>query len=91
MSENIKRWRGLVALVADAVANGSGSIERVHLSTAQVPFTVLDHIPVIAAPAAVVEKIHRVSVQGVYASVRIVTRIVEKTIDVVLEVADDGR
>ena len=50
---------------------------------------VLEHIPVIAAPAAAVEKIHRVSVQGVYASVRVVTRVVAKTIDVVLEAADD--
>ncbi|MET0385289.1 MAG: hypothetical protein ABW321_04985 [Polyangiales bacterium] len=90
MSESIKRWRGLTALLADAVANGASSVERIHLSTARIPFRVLEQIPVVSGPAGVVDRLHGVTVAGVYGSVRIVTRVVAKVLDVALDAADSA-
>lgn len=89
MSETVQRWRGLTALVADMVLQGASAVERIHLSTARKPFTVLKHIPGVAPGAALVETIYNGSVAGTYASVRAVTRIVAKTVDVALEAADE--
>lgn len=89
MSENIRRWRGLTALIADMVANGASAVERVHIATASRPFAILRQIPVVSAPASVIEAIHHASVAGVYASVRAVTRVVETAVDLALEAADD--
>lgn len=89
MSENIKRWRGLTALVADMVANGASSVERVHMATARLPFRILEQIPGVSEPALIVDKIYSTAVAGVYSAIRITTRVVAKTVDTVLEAVDD--
>lgn len=86
---NIKRLRGLLALVGSAVENGASAVERVHLATAARPFDILEKTP-IAEPAAVVDKIHGATVAGVYESVRAITKTVVKTLDSVLEAVDEG-
>lgn len=85
---NIKRLRGLLALVGSAVENGASAVERVHRATAQRPFDILEKTPV-AEPAAVVDKIHNATVAGVYESVRLITKTVVKTLDQVLEAVDE--
>lgn len=87
MSEELKRWKGFVTLLAAAVEHGASAVERVHLATSQRTFTVLEHIPGIAAPALVVNKVHDAAVSQVYSNVRLVTRAVSKTLELALDVA----
>jgi hypothetical protein len=65
-------WRGVVALVGDAVEHGSRAIERVHLETAKRPFVILEHIPVVAPVARVVHVAHDATAMTVYGTIRVV-------------------
>jgi hypothetical protein len=82
------RWRGLVALVRDAVEHGSRAVEKVQLETAGRPFGILEQIPAVAEPTRVVHVIHDATVSGVHGIVRAVTRAVGTTVDVALRVAE---
>jgi hypothetical protein len=88
--KNIERWRGLSALVGDAVEHGASAIERVHLATAQRPFGILEHIPGIAEPTQAVHVVHDAIVSRVYAQVRWVNRWVGKALDVTFDVLSDA-
>ena len=83
-----KRWRGLRALIGDAVEHGASAIERVHLETARRPFAVLEQIPGIAEPAQVIHGVHDAAVASVYASIRGVNRVVGAALDAALEHAE---
>ena len=65
-------WRGVVALVGDAVEHGSRAVERVHLETARRPFVILEHIPGVAPFAQVVHVAHDVTTKTVYGTIRAV-------------------
>jgi hypothetical protein len=87
----MKKWRGVAALVADAVEHGSLAVERVQKETAARPFAILEAIPVVAEPTRVVHVIHDATVTGVHGAVRLVSRAVAKVIDVALASArEDG-
>jgi hypothetical protein len=86
--QDVKRWRGLKALVEDAVLHGSEAVERVHLATANRTFSILEQVPGIAEPARTVHTVHDAVVSSVYASVRAVSRAVGATVDVALSVVD---
>jgi len=89
MSETIKRLRGLVALLGSTVENGASAVERIHTATARTPFRVLEQTPsLIATPAALVEKVQSATVAGVYESIRLITRVAVKALDVALDAAD---
>jgi len=87
--KDARRWRGLVALVRDAVEHGSRAVEKVQLETAGRPFGILEQIPAVAEPTRVVHVIHDATVSGVHGIVRAVTRAVGTTVDVVLRVAEE--
>ncbi|MGH7294909.1 MAG: hypothetical protein ACRELB_08250 [Polyangiaceae bacterium] len=87
MSE-LGRWRGLVALVRDAVEHGSRAVERIQLETARRPFVVLEHIPGVAEPTRLVHAVHDATVTGVHGVVRAVARGVGATVDVALAAAE---
>lgn len=80
-----KQLRGLRALVGDAVEHGSAAVQKVHLATTDRTFRVLEAIPPIAAPVRLVHVVHDTSVTSVYALVRIVSRVVGKALDVVID------
>jgi hypothetical protein len=82
---DFKRWRGLRALIGDAVEHGSSAIERVHIETARRPFAVLEQVPGIAEPVQAIHGIHDAAVASVYASIRGVNRLVGATVDAALE------
>jgi hypothetical protein len=65
-------WRGVVALVGEAVEHGSRAVERVHLETAKRPFVILEHIPVVAPVARIVHVVHDVTTMSVYGTIRAV-------------------
>jgi hypothetical protein len=66
-------WRGVVALVGDAVEHGSRAVERVHLETAKRPFVILEHVPVVAPFARVVHVAHDATTRTVYGTIRAVS------------------
>jgi hypothetical protein len=65
-------WRGVVALVGEAVEHGSRAVERVHLETAKRPFVILEHIPVVAPVARIVHVAHDATAMTVYGTIRAV-------------------
>lgn len=87
---DLTRWRGLTALVADAVEHGASAIERIHLATARRPFAILERAPGIAAEVQTIHSVHDAIVSAVYGQVRFVTRLVGKTADAALEAFDEG-
>ena len=87
----LKRLRGLRALVEDVVDHGSKAVQDVHLATAARTFFVLEAIPPIAKPARVIHGVHDLWVSGVYGTIRACNKVVGKTLEVALDVADDGR
>jgi len=84
---DLQRWRGLVALVRDAVEHGSRAVERIQIETAGRPFAVLEAIPGVEEPTRLVHGIHDATVTGVHGIIRGVTRVVATTVDVGLRVA----
>jgi hypothetical protein len=79
-----KRWRGLTALLEDAVEHGSRAVERIHMETTRRPFWVIEKIPGVAAPTKVVHAVHDVAVGTTYEAVRLVNRAVGAVLDVTL-------
>ena len=86
---DMRRWRGLVALVRDAVEHGSRAVEKVQLETAGRPFGILEHIPAVAEPTRLVHAIHDATVSGVHGVIRAVGRTVATTVDLALRVAEE--
>lgn len=86
--KDVKRWRGLCALVGAAVDQGACAIERVHLETARRPFAILEQIPGVAEPALGIHQVHDTVVSGVYDAVRLVNRVVGTTLDTALDALD---
>ncbi len=85
----LSKWRGLAALVRDAVEHGSRAVERVQVETAARPFAILEEIPGVATPAKVVHVVHDLSVAGVHGSIRAVNTVVGKTVELALRAAED--
>lgn len=87
----MRRWRGLKSLVIDAVEHGSHAVERIQLETARLPFGLLEHIPPLTVPVRGAHAIHDLSVKTTHQMVRLVTRAVGATLDVVLDVVEAQR
>ena len=87
-SDMMKRWRGLKALVEETVVNTSRAVEEVQKRTADRPFAVLARIPPVAEVANGVHVIHDVALAGVHGTIRGITRVVGKTLDVALDLIE---
>jgi hypothetical protein len=83
-----ERWRGLRALVEDAVEHGSSAIERVHLETAARPFAVLEHLPVTATVARGVHVAHDAIASSVYQTIRATNRFVGTATAIAIDIAE---
>jgi hypothetical protein len=88
--KTIQRWRGLAALVTDAVEHGSHAVEQVHLETAERPFRILESIPGIEEPTRIIHAVHHTTARGVYQIVRLVNQAVRTTLDVALNVLESS-
>ena len=87
--KDVKRWKGLRALLGDAVEHGASAIERVHVATANRPFTIMEQIPGIAAPVKSIHQIHDAIVTHTYGAVRLVNRAVGQALDAALDAAGE--
>ena len=87
--KEVKRWKGLRALVGDAVEHGASAIERVHIATAKRPFTVMEQIPGIAEPVKGIHAVHDIIVANTYGAVRLVNRALGQALDAALDAVDE--
>lgn len=87
----MERWRGLKSLVVDAVEHGSRAVERVQKETARRPFEILAKIPPLEVPVKGIHLIHDTTVSGIHGMIRLVTRAVGGTVDVVIDVVEERR
>lgn len=85
---DLRRLRGLRALIEDAVTHGSGAIERVHLATAARPFAVLESIPPTAIVARGVHVAHDAIASSVYGTIRATARLVGAAATIALDIAE---
>lgn len=85
---DLRRVRGLRALIEEAVHHGASAVERVHLGTSDRTFSILEAIPPIAAPTKLVHVVHDATVTSVYSAIRGVNAIVGKALDVAIDVAE---
>jgi hypothetical protein len=85
---DMKRWRGLMNLVREAVVHGSTAVEEIQVKTAARPFGVLEQVPGLAAPARVVHAVHDAAVATTHISIRAVTKLVATSLDVALDVVE---
>ena len=83
-----KRWRGLSALVRDAVEHGSIAIERVQKETADRPFAILEMLGPIAGPVRVIHAVHDASVSSVHLTIRLINRAAGLVADKALDAID---
>lgn len=88
MPSPLKRWRGLKALVHDAVDHTTRLIEEGHESVSRTVVGALEMVPPLAEPARTVDGVRRLATAGVLESVRLVNRVVEKVTDGALDVAE---
>lgn len=84
----MRRWRGLKALVHDAVDRTTELVEEGHESTSRSVLRAFDLVPPLRGPARGVDGIRRVTTNGVLATIRIVNRAVEAITDVGFDAAE---
>jgi hypothetical protein len=86
----MERWRGVAALLCDAVEHGSRAVERVQIETARRPFALLAFIPVVRGPTRVVHAVHDASVSAVHEIIRLANGAAFATVDLALRLAEKG-
>lgn len=87
--KDAQRWKGLRALIGDAIEHGASAIERVHVATAKRPFDVMEQIPGIAEPVKGIHQAHDVIVSSTYEAVRLVNRAVGRALDAALDAVSE--
>ncbi len=83
----MRRWRGLKALVHDAIDATTGLVGEGHDAAHRNVRRVTDSLPPIAVPAGAVSETVRLSTVGTLGAVRVVNRVVATLTDVALDAA----
>lgn len=78
------RWLGLSTLLGDAVEHATVAIQRIHMSTAQRPFSIIERIPPLTAPAQLVHEVHDSIVSNTYEQIRFWNATVQKVVHAAL-------
>lgn len=85
----MRRWRGLKALISDAVDHTTVLVEEGHESVSRSVTRALSVAPQLAEPVQTVDEVRRLTTKGVLGTVRAVNRGVEAIIDLGLDVAEE--
>lgn len=88
---SLRRAKGLSQLIEGAVEHGSRAVQKVHLGTSSRTFGVLEKVPGVAGPAAVVRVVHDGWTSLVYASIRGVNKVAFTAISAAIDVAEVAR
>jgi hypothetical protein len=87
-----RQWRGLSALVRDLVVHGSQAVETIQLATLRRPIAVISKLAPGSVPVVkTIEWVHETAVTTTHRSIRTVARILDRTIEVGLDVAERDR
>lgn len=84
----MERWRGLKALVQDAVDGGSRAVERLQMQTAKKPFDLLEQIAPLKVPVQGIREIHDTAVTQTHGMIRLVNRVAGDTLDKVFDAVE---
>jgi hypothetical protein len=84
MNQQRTRWLGLSALLADAIEHGSKAVERIHMSTARLPFEIIESIPPLAAPTHLIHELHDAIVGNTYNQIRFWNAAINKVVQAAL-------
>jgi pimeloyl-ACP methyl ester carboxylesterase len=83
-----KHWRGLKALIHDAVDQTTTIVGEAHEQVARHAMSVISLVEPIAAPARAVDEVRRAVTEGVLTSIRRVNRAVETISDAGIDLVD---
>jgi hypothetical protein len=84
------RWLGATTLLTDAVEHASIAIEKIHMSTAQRPFQIIERIPGVSAPAELIHEVHDLIVTNTYKQIRFWNSTVQKVVQAALAEESNG-
>jgi hypothetical protein len=87
---DVSRWRGIKAMVTDAVEHGSRAVEILQKQGAARPFAMLEAIPALAAPAGLVRAVHDYAVTTTHEGIRFVNQVVGGLLDGVLDTVEQA-
>jgi len=79
--ENKARLEGVLALLGEAVDEGSTAIQGVHETIASRPFDVLESLPLVAGPTRLVRSTHDAVLRGSYEATRGVNALLRRSRD----------
>jgi hypothetical protein len=85
------RWRGLAALVVDAVTHGSEAIERLQREVAARPFALLEQVPPIAPATKLVHIVYDASVSSTHGAIRLCARAVGGAVGLAFDVTEQTK
>lgn len=89
MVEVLKRIRGLKTLVFDAVEETTNLVQKTHESVSDKTLRYAQIVEPVAAPAETVHKVQRITATGVYTTIKLVNRGIDKITDAGYAVATD--
>lgn len=83
------QWKGLSALVVDAVVHGSEAVERMQRGLVATPFEVLEQIPPLVAPMKVVRTVHDLALTTTHGTIRLTAKAVGSAVAAGLDLAEN--
>ncbi|MEO7329638.1 MAG: hypothetical protein ABI193_13750 [Minicystis sp.] len=84
----MKRWRGLKALIVDAVEHGSRAVEKIQIDSMKLPFALLSQVDPLKAPVKGIQLLHNTAVTTVHMVIRAVNSVASGALDVVIDVVE---
>jgi hypothetical protein len=72
---NLKRWGAAVELLSDAVVESATAIQEVQEELTRRPYAVLEQIPPLETPTAIVRGAHMTAMRATYGMIRLVARL----------------
>lgn len=85
----VKQLRGLLQLVKDGVLSGSKAVETVEKGYATRTYSILEMVPIVAAPVKVVHFVHDLARGATHGTIRGVTEVVVAVADGALSAIDE--
>jgi hypothetical protein len=83
------QWKGLSALVVDAVVHGSEAVERMQRGLVATPFQVLEQIPPLVGPMKVVRTVHDLALTTTHGTIRLTAKVVGTALAAGLDLAEN--
>lgn len=83
------QWKGLSALVVDAVVHGSEAVERMQRGLVATPFEVLEQIPPLVGPMKLVRTVHDLALTTTHGTIRLTAKAVGTVVAAGIDLAEN--